>query len=409
MTGEPSARIVIAGAGPAGATLAYLLASRGLSVTLLERQSDFAREFRGEVLMPSGVHALGEMGLGGVLDSVPTMRPVRLEAHNNRECFLSLELDDAVFGEDTPLVVSQPHMLEAIIAEAGKYSGFHFERNATVFELLRKDGRVCGVKARTGAGESEFASDLLIGADGRVSRVRREAQFEVDVDPVKMDVVWCKLPLPESFKAVPQAQAYVGHGHLLICYRAPDDQLQLAWIIMKGTWGELRSRGVESWVEEMANHVSDELAAHLRQNNDKISHPFLLSTAAERVRNWSQPGVFLIGDAAHTHSPVGAQGINIALRDSIVSANYLVRALRAGGGGRELDEAARCIEAERLPEVRRIQRMQAQPPKLVLAEGWLGERVRSLTKLLRFPLVQRIAARELRPFAFGVTQVKLTV
>src|SRR5205807_8004836 len=45
---SPVAHVVIAGAGPAGASLAYLLARRGLGVPLLERQTDFAREFRGE-------------------------------------------------------------------------------------------------------------------------------------------------------------------------------------------------------------------------------------------------------------------------------------------------------------------------------------------------------------------------
>ena len=62
--------IVIVGAGPAGAYLAYLLASRGISVTLLERQKDFAREFRGEALLPSGVAVLHQIGLGNVLTSI---------------------------------------------------------------------------------------------------------------------------------------------------------------------------------------------------------------------------------------------------------------------------------------------------------------------------------------------------
>ena len=47
--------VVIIGAGPGGATLAYLLARRGIRVTLVERQSDFSRAFRGEVLLPSGL------------------------------------------------------------------------------------------------------------------------------------------------------------------------------------------------------------------------------------------------------------------------------------------------------------------------------------------------------------------
>ena len=61
----------IVGAGPAGAALGYLLARAGGRVTLLERQTDFAREFRGEVLMPSGLDAIAQMGLGAALDALP--------------------------------------------------------------------------------------------------------------------------------------------------------------------------------------------------------------------------------------------------------------------------------------------------------------------------------------------------
>ena len=60
--------VVVVGAGPAGASIAYLLANRGIDVTLVERRRDFAREFRGEILMPSGIEALQQMGLGEALD-----------------------------------------------------------------------------------------------------------------------------------------------------------------------------------------------------------------------------------------------------------------------------------------------------------------------------------------------------
>ena len=54
---------VVVGAGPAGAAVALMLANAGHTVTLLERQRDFAREFRGEVLMPSGTDVLDQMAL----------------------------------------------------------------------------------------------------------------------------------------------------------------------------------------------------------------------------------------------------------------------------------------------------------------------------------------------------------
>ncbi len=64
-------RVVIVGAGPAGAALAYLLARRGVEVTLLERHSGFERTFRGDGLQPSGIDAFDQMGLGDRLRRLP--------------------------------------------------------------------------------------------------------------------------------------------------------------------------------------------------------------------------------------------------------------------------------------------------------------------------------------------------
>ena len=50
-----------------------------------------------------------------------------------------------------------------------------------------------------------------------------------------------------------------------------------------------------------------------------------------RVARWGAPGVLVLGDAAHPMSPVGGQGINMALRDAIVAANHLLPALGRGG------------------------------------------------------------------------------
>jgi 2-polyprenyl-6-methoxyphenol hydroxylase-like FAD-dependent oxidoreductase len=54
--------VAIIGGGPGGATLANILASRGVSTVLVERQKDFSKEFRGEGLMPSGNEVLEQIG-----------------------------------------------------------------------------------------------------------------------------------------------------------------------------------------------------------------------------------------------------------------------------------------------------------------------------------------------------------
>jgi 2-polyprenyl-6-methoxyphenol hydroxylase-like FAD-dependent oxidoreductase len=109
-------------------------------------------------------------------------------------------------------------------------------------------------------------------------------------------------------------------------------------------------------------------------------------------------------------SPVGGQGINIALRDAVVAANHLVPALRAGGDPAALDAAAARIEPERGPEVDHIQALAAQPPRVVLARGAFPRTVRAaLPWLVRLPFVRGAAARTAEAFLHGVTDVRLRV
>jgi glycine/D-amino acid oxidase-like deaminating enzyme len=74
--------LIVVGAGPAGALLAFLLARRSHSVTLLESTRDFAGEFRGEVLMPSGLEALDQTGLWAEVDALPHVPLCAVEAAN---------------------------------------------------------------------------------------------------------------------------------------------------------------------------------------------------------------------------------------------------------------------------------------------------------------------------------------
>lgn len=399
---------ILVGAGPAGAGLAVVLAHRGVDVTLLERQSDFAREFRGEVLMPSGVAALEQMGLGSLLESVPHAHPETFGLYLNGEPIVAGALDPEFFGGRPPLAISQPALLEAMVTEGSKSGRLRFLRGVSVKDLLREGQRVVGVRARGDDGEIDLEGDLVVGTDGRASVVRRRIPLDARHTDVPMDIVWCKVPSPEGFRGV---RGYLGRGHLLVAYRTWDGSLQVGWVILKGTFGELRRRGIEEWVAEMAAHVDPDLGAHLRRCRSAIDRPFLLDTVSDRVERWWAPGALVLGDAAHTMSPVGGQGLNIALRDAIVAANHLVPVLARGPfTPAALDDAARAIEAERSPEVRSIQRLQAQPPRVVLSRAWWGEPVRRLVAAAARAGVGLGAARRvIDAFAFGVGEVGLRV
>src|ERR1700720_3113831 len=102
-------RAIVVGAGPAGALLAYLLARRGVAVTLLERQTDFSREFRGEVLMPSGINALHEAGLRQKFNSLPHQALDTVELFRGERRLVSIPLSNV---DLQPLIVPQAAMLQ---------------------------------------------------------------------------------------------------------------------------------------------------------------------------------------------------------------------------------------------------------------------------------------------------------
>lgn len=402
------AQVLVVGAGPAGATLAHVLAHRGIEVTLLERQRDFDREFRGEMLMPSGIEALEQMGLGESLDAVPHFTQESLKVYLNGKSLLEAEASDEAFRGRPPKAVSQTHLLEMIVTEAAKSPHFKLVRGASVKDLEIEKNRIVGVRARTEDGDETFGADLVIGADGRASAVRKHGGFTARGVDQPMDVVWCKIPCPDGWRGM---RVYSGRGHLLIGYPSWDRNLQVAWVILKGTFGDLRSRGIEEWVAEMANHVDEEFAEHLRSSLKVIQKPFLLDVVSDRVDRWSVPGALVIGDAAHTMSPVGGQGINIALRDAIVAANHLVPVLSQPiAPSPRLDAALFEIERERVEEIVPLQRLQSLGPRIMLNRNWWGDPLRRiLGTLLSFPFIQSRIGANATAFPFGITEVKLEV
>lgn len=403
------ARVVVAGAGPGGAAAAHLLARRGVEVTLLERQTDFAREFRGEGLMPSGLDAFEQMGLGAALEALPSARPRAIDFYREGRHALHVDVEAAIGGARGPRFVSQPHMLEMLAAESARLASFRIERGVTVRDVVRNsDGRIEGVRVDGPDGTRELRADFTIGADGRASVLRRRAGLDADRPRERFDVVWCKTPLPKELEARPAARFYLGRGHLAIVFPAPDGRLQVAWVIEKGAFGELRRRGIDAWLDELAKVVSPDLAGHLRAHRDHISSPFLLDVVCDHLLHWSAPGLLLIGDAAHPMSPVGAQGINIALRDAIVVSNRLGPALARDAGPGELDAAALRVRDERLPEVQAIQALQRRLPRLLFLRGPAGRVFATvLPLLLRTGIAPLLAASTLSRFANGATEVRL--
>ncbi|MEZ4382528.1 MAG: FAD-dependent monooxygenase [Nannocystaceae bacterium] len=396
--------VVIVGAGPAGAALAYLLARRGLPVRLLERHADFSREFRGEGLQPSGLDCLKQMGLEAALAAVPQRRLGRvLFALGAR----TVELDGLreVIGDIR--MVSQPGLLAMLTREAAAFPGFRLDLEARVRDVSRDaDGRISGVVVARPGGDELVEAALVVACDGRNSVIRRRLELPLVAAAQSFDILWSRGDLSAVCPDDAARLELNRQGDFFGVYPAPAGGHQLGVIIRKGGFKELRARGEASSLEWIAGRCHPDLAAALR--GGAMSRPILLDVICGRAPTWSRPGALLIGDAVHPMSPLGGQGINVALRDALIAANHLVPALEAGGDPAALDRACAAIERARLPEIEAIQALQTrQGQRFLKPIGALTWRL--LPTLLRF---RRLATRLFRPrqaFRTGLVDVRLTV
>ena len=118
-----------------------------------------------------------------------------------------------------------------------------------------------------------------------------------------------------------------------------------------------------------------------------------MTVTVDRLERWYLPGLLCIGDAAHTMSPIGGVGINLAVQDAVAAANLLAGPLRAG---RVTTEDLARVEQRRLLPTRITQWIQVVVQRRVIA-AVLGGRLPSppvpLRLFVRFPVLRRIPAR----------------
>jgi 2-polyprenyl-6-methoxyphenol hydroxylase-like FAD-dependent oxidoreductase len=380
---------VVVGAGPAGAASAFLLARRGWKVTLIERHDSFEREFRGERLMPESQSALRQMGVWDHLRDVPQQPLVRTEVYLDRKRAYSI---DTTANGASPLFMSQPAMLRRLVSVARTYDGFEFRPETGVDALLRQGERITGVVVNGEAGREEIECDLVIASDGRGSAMRKLAGLEagVDLHSEAFDVLWCKIEPKTRWLTPEVSRMYPGRDAMAFVLPAPDGSLQLGYTLPKGAYRDQRS----TWVDNLKTLVDPQLAAELEGARPTLK-PSLLNVISFTLDRWTQPGLVVIGDAAHPMSPAGGQGIAMALIDAL-QLDARLGAL-ASESPANIDVACEMLAASRRQEVLAVQAAQKR-----LATIYLQRDLRSRI-IVRYlaPIASRIAKPLLRAVIMG--------
>jgi 2-polyprenyl-6-methoxyphenol hydroxylase-like FAD-dependent oxidoreductase len=369
----------IVGGGPAGMMMGYLLARAGVAVVVLEKHADFLRDFRGDTIHPSTLELMHELGILGEFLKRP---------HNEvREAAIQIGREEIPIVDFTHLptfckfLVFMPQwdFLNFIVEQTRALPNFRLRLQSEVTGLIQEGGRVVGVHARTPAGALEIRADLVVGADGRQSLVRKAAGLVVDDFGAPMDVLWMRL----SRKADDPVQSLgrVDSGAILIMLER-GDYWQCGFVIPKGGNDEIRQKGLPAFRQRLAE-FAPVLANRVGElaDWDQIK---LLTVTVDRLREWHRPGLLCIGDSAHAMSPIGGIGINLAIQDAVAASNILAARLLAGTAD---EDCLRAVQRRRILPTRLTQRLQ------LFLQNQVISRVLGSTRSIKTPMAFRILKR----------------
>lgn len=348
MSGKRAHEVVIVGGGIAGSALAAVLARKGIDVAVLERDAEPVDRVRGEYMVPWRVAELKRLGLLDCLTSaggIFVKRSVPYDENMPGDAALSAALDIASIYPEVPgsLCMGHPAMCMAL-GKAAEAAGASYVRAVENIDVAA--GLSPRIAFSKDGERTEWRPRLVIGADGRNSRVRRQLGFPVLADPARNLLGGM---LVDGVPEFPRDQQVIGteeRTHFLIFPQSGDRlrlYLSFAFADKEPFAGPARQ---ETVLARFAGLRCLPYAARIAQA--RPIGPFnSFSNEDHWVENPSAPGIVLIGDAAGHNDPIIGQGLSIALRDvRLVSETIL-------GGGWEQSSFRPYVE-KRLERMRRL-------------------------------------------------------
>jgi len=365
--------------------LGLLLARGGIDVVLLEKHTDFFRDFRGDTIHPSTLDLIDQLGLRHQFDAIPQSGLSSLDLVLNGTRIRPVDFRHLRGSNRKIVLMPQWDFLDLLADEAKTLPNFHLYMGADATSVTSDSGRVTGVIATllnavgdsgadhagtdgSGADDSgtdgsgtdhsgtrsantlEVTATLTVAADGRSSVARASAGLPVTDYGVGIDVLWFRLPKPAANP--PDTLGYISEESMVVTIPRLD-YYQTAMLIPKGDFEAVRERGIPEFRAQVARAAEFlEPVVDTIKDWDQVK---LLSVQVNRLKRWHQPGFLCIGDAAHAMSPAFGVGINYAIQDAVAAANILAEPL-ATGTLTQRDLAA--VQRRRLWPVRLMQPIQ---------------------------------------------------
>lgn len=281
--------ILIVGAGPAGLTAGVELARRGITATIIDQRADGSTLSRAVGIVPQSLKLMEPSGVTArLLDEGIQMQAVKLYSDDKPLAAIPLGPSKPQYGYGHILMLPQDQT-EAALADAFTALGGTIRYN-TEFEDLSQNDDTVAVTIKNGACETY---DYVIGADGIKSNVR--SALDIDFPGHDLGEVWSIADVN--------------------CNGWPNPKDFTLCILPTGGIAVVAPIGVDR-CRVISNTPNALKSLPLPMNITQINREGQFTISVRQVGEYRKGRVFLAGDAAHCHSPVGGRGMNLGIADA---------------------------------------------------------------------------------------------
>jgi 2-octaprenyl-6-methoxyphenol hydroxylase len=312
--------VVVIGGGPAGLAAAIALAQTGTNTALIARRAPYA-DNRTTALLGGSVDLLQQLDVWPrCQDKAAALRAIRLVDDTGRLIrapevrFSSDEIGLDEFGyniENRPLITA----LEERAAELSALTRFDDEADA----ISPGDADVA---IRTGNGKS-LLGRLVAGADGRQSLCREAAGISVKRRELHQAALTFNVSHSRPHRNI-STEFHTSQGPCVFV-PLPADRSSVVWVAAPKEAERLIALSDDE-LSEAAERQSHSILGRLRVEPGRHLFPL----AIEQPRQFAHHRIALVGEAAHVIPPIGAQGLNMGLRDAADIADIVRHAMASG-------------------------------------------------------------------------------
>ena len=311
------------GGGPAGSTLAALLAERGHRVLLLDKAAFPRHKACSEYINPEGTRLLEALGTAAEIAALGahTVGAMRVQAPAGAAFLADFHAAEAG-SRATGLSRIK---LDALLLDRAKAAGVEVRERAHVRDVLVERGRVVGVAATIGGVHEEPRAPLVVGADGRASVVSRALGLDVENRFLR------RTGLVAHYRGVPGLDAWGEmhvHAHGYAGLAPLEDGLTNVAFVSDAAAVAARPGSLDAYFDDGLDRMPD-VAAKLA-DAERVGPIRGVGPMAHHTRRCAGDGFLLVGDAAGFLDPFTGEGVYEALKGALLAAPVASAALRAG-------------------------------------------------------------------------------